>query len=180
MENTEEEKKYRHAEIVYPGQYKIESSLKQIVCRNDVERKTLLNLLRKEGPALFASYQKKIFVVDECFLKNGLFISECEYLGTTASIVFSNTSSKKSYADKYRSSNDKLLLQAHVDFHWVKKTVLISTQSCEFIIDYDNCNVMKFTGLDRPKEATVLYMQVFFENNQVCYMCWQLAEAAML
>lgn len=180
MENTDEEKKFRHAEIVYPGQLEILPYLKAVACRNDTERKTLLNLLRKEGTKLFVQYQKRIVVCDECFVRNGLYISECEYLGDTATIVFQNTALKRNYTNTYRKDNSKLELKARVDFHWDKKTVLLGTQSCEFVIDYDNCNVIKFTGLVKPKEATALYMQVFFEDKQVCYMCWQLADMAML
>lgn len=180
MENVEEEKRFRHAEIVHPGQIEILPYLKAIACRNDIERKTLLNLLRKEGSRLFTLYQKKIIVCDECFEKNGLYIAECEYSGDTATIVFQNTAKKKEYTNAHRNGNSKLELKAHVDFHWDKKTVLLGTQSCEFTIDYDNCTATKFTGLMKPKDATAMYMQVFFEDKQVCYMCWQLAEAAML
>lgn len=180
MDNAEEEKKYRHAEIIYPGQYEIAPSLKAIVCRNDVERKTLLNLLRGEGSKLFTLYQKYIVVRDDCFEKNGLYVSECEFIGTTATIVFSNTNSKKYYTNRYRKDDVKLVLSGHVDFHWHGKKMLLSTQSCEFVIDYDNCDAIKFTGLNRPQDANALYMQVYFENKQMCYMCWQLSEAAML
>ena len=180
MDNIDEEKKYRQAEIVFPGQYEISHSLRAIVCRNDVEKKTLMNLLRREGARLFDRYHKLITVVDDCFVKNGLYISECEYSGTTATIVFSNTQSKKNYTNKYRRDNEELVLNAHVDFHWDRKKELISTQSCEFLIDYDNCYEQKFIGLNRPKDATALYMAVYFENKQVSYLCWQLADSAML
>lgn len=40
MENPNLEKKYRQAEIVYPGEFPIEDTLCCIVCRNDIERQS--------------------------------------------------------------------------------------------------------------------------------------------
>ena len=46
MDNRDEDVKYRQAEILYPESYPIKNSLKYIVCRNEVERRTLLKLLK--------------------------------------------------------------------------------------------------------------------------------------
>ena len=180
MEDPDEEKKYRHAEIVYPMRFEITPALKAIACRNDIERKTLWNLLRKEGNKLFSQYHKYICVYDECFEKNGLYISECEYLGTTATIVFSNTSKKQTYINKYRVDGANLGMIGHVNFQWIRKSDILGMQSCDFKIDYEKSCMMTFTGLKRIENATSLHMQVYFENMLACYMCWQLADAAML
>ena len=49
MQNIDEEKKYRQAEIVVKGPFPIDSCLCAILCRNEVEKITLLNLLRSEN-----------------------------------------------------------------------------------------------------------------------------------
>ncbi len=67
MENPEVEKKFRHAEIVYPGAFNISESLRHIICRNDIERATLLNLLRKEDRRAFMKYKDYVVVNNECF-----------------------------------------------------------------------------------------------------------------
>ena len=56
-ENFKSTKNYRHAEIVHPNSMAIESCLSNILCRNSLERTTLLNLLREENPLAFAKYQ---------------------------------------------------------------------------------------------------------------------------
>ncbi len=180
MNDSEEEKKYRQAEIVYPGKFEVKPFLKAIACRNDVERKTLLNMLRREELGLFNEYKKMILVMDECFEKNGLFISECEYNNDTISIVLSDTTQKRYYTDKHKTNKDKLEVKMHADFAWMKKNVPIAGQGCDLIVDYENSNTITFTGLIRHKEATALFMRIFFEGKLVCYMCWQLADAAML
>lgn len=44
-------------ELLFPGAFPIDSSIKKIVCHNDIERAILLNLLRKESPKEFSKYK---------------------------------------------------------------------------------------------------------------------------
>jgi len=39
---------------------------------------------------------------------------------------------------------------------------------------------MTFTNLNKPYGATALYMRIYIEKKLVCYMCWQLADSALL
>lgn len=180
MENSEVEKKYRHAEIVYPGSFSIDSSMRNIVCRNDVERATLLNLLRKEDPKKFLKYKNLVVVCNECFECNGLFITQCNYYNDKVAIVFSNTAKKINYTSKYKcSASNQLLLNSEAEFEWMHSNDLILRQGCKFVIDYENTEYMTFTNLCKPKGATALYMKIFIENKLICYLCWQLAESAL-
>lgn len=181
MENREAEKKYRHAEIVFPGAFPIDGSLKGIVCRNDIERATLLNLLRKESLKEFAKYKDFVIVCNECFESNGLFIAQCNYHGDKAGIVFSKTAKKKQYTSKYKNNPaDQLLLSAEAEFEWMHSNTMIFRQGCTFQIDYERSEQMTFTNLNKPYGATALYMKIYIEKKLVCCMCWQLADSALL
>ncbi len=180
MSDPELEKKYRHAEIVYPDAFEIPQALKYIVCRNDIEKTTLLNLLRKEGTKLFSQYKDKVLIWGECFENNGLFIADCRYFEDKAILVFSNTYNKKRYTSKYKVNDKKMEMKASVEFDWEKSGNLLKRQNCQFSIDYEKTETVNFHGLLKPREAKVLYMRVFFESKLVCYMGWQLSDYAML
>ena len=49
-QNIEEVKSYRHAEINYPGKIEIAEYISFILCRNEIEKTSLLNMLRKTNP----------------------------------------------------------------------------------------------------------------------------------
>lgn len=53
-------RKYRHAEILYPNSYTIDDSLSVILCRNDVEKATLMTLLKKKDNKSYYKYKDKI------------------------------------------------------------------------------------------------------------------------
>jgi len=181
MENPELEKKYRHAEIVYPGAFDIRTSLQQIICRNDIERMTLLNLLRKEGGHIFSTYKDIVSVDNRCFMNNGLFISDCSYYKDRVAVVYSQTANKRRYTSQYKDSIDeKLELRAYAEFDWVRSSRLIERRSCNFDVDYENSERITFTNLESPQGATALFMKIFFEKKLVCYVCWQLSDSAIL
>lgn len=181
MENVEAEKRYRHAEIVFHGSFPIDSCIRKIVCRNDTERLTLLNLLRKESHRDFLKYKDLVVVRNDCFESNGLFITQCNYYGDRAAIVFSKTSKKANYTARYKDNPaDLLLLQAEAEFEWVRSGSTLSHQRCRFDVDYEKTEQMTFTNLQKPADATALNMKIFFEDKLVCFMCWQLAASALL
>ena len=77
FENFDTTKQYRHAEIVHQNSLAIESCISNILCRNNLERTTLLNLLKEENPLAFAKYKNIIKVYKrDTFENNGLFISD--------------------------------------------------------------------------------------------------------
>ena len=181
MEDVDSEKKFRQAEIVYEGTFCIDNSLRWIVCRNDIERATLLNLLRKKAPRAYIKYQNLIIVRSECFEHNGLFITQCNYYEDNVTLVFSQTAKKRQYISRYKENHEeKLLLNAEAEFKWMKSSNMVLKMGCEFQIDYENSEYLTFTKLKKPDDATALYMKVTIENKLVCYMCWQLASSALI
>ncbi len=181
MDDAELEKKYRHAEIIYPDQFPIDEALRKIVCRNDIERMTLLNLLRKNAPKAYSKYQNMIEVRTDCYEHNGLYVTRCNYFEDKAAVVFSKTANKEYYTRKYKQQpNDRLLLKAEAEFEWMHSDKLINRQVCGFTIDYEETENVVFSKLSKPSGATALHMRIKIENKLICYMCWQLAEAALL
>ncbi|MGN0242963.1 MAG: DarT ssDNA thymidine ADP-ribosyltransferase family protein [Lachnospiraceae bacterium] len=165
MENPELEKKYRHAEIIYPDAFEIKNSLRYIVCRNDIERATLLNLLRKEDIKKFSKYKDIVVVNNDCFENNGLYVNECRYYVDKVVIVYSKTANKNRYTNQYKENSDeKLELDAYAEFDWVHSSTLVERKSCSFSVDYENSESITFTNLVKPEGATALYMKVFFEK----------------
>ena len=180
MINTELEKKYRQAEIIHRGPLAINGRLVGIICRNEVERQTLLNLMRQESNKLFSVYHSIVVVRQDCFENNALFIDDCNYFENKIVLSFSKTYSKRSYVTSHRKNTEQLLVNARAELDYMRYSKLINRQGCDFIIDYERTNTITFTNIAREKGATSLHLKIYFEDKLVCYKCWQLSEGAML
>lgn len=181
MEDVSLEKKRRHAEIIYPGELSIDEMLESIICRNEIERLTLLNLLRKTSGRLFSRYKSYITVDNSCFENNGLYIDDCRYYNEQVVVVFSSTYNKKRYTERYKDEcTDQLAVQAYADFEWMDRQNVIEHKECSFIVDYENPRTIAFTNLTKPAGASALYMHIYFESRLVCYVCWHTVDSAML
>ena len=186
MQDVSIEKKYRQAEIITPGPFTIDSCLVYVICRNEVEKITLLNLLRMNDKSAYTKYKDKITVCkNDMFENNGLYITECQYYNNVASIVYSDTYQKHSYIQRYKPAQTDLApLNATADFEWVysgsKYKRTINRQSVSFQIDYEKHSGIVFNNLIRPHDANVLYTTIRIEGKLMCYMGQQLAETALL
>ena len=181
MDNPAVEKKKRQAEIIYPEAFPINVALCYVVCRNEIERITLLNLLRAESVKLFNSFHDRVVVQNDCFENNGLYITDCNYYDGRIAVTYSSTYSKKKYTNKYKMEDqDNLVIQAYAEFEWVKSRKIVERRNCKFLIDYENAETITFTGLQKPAGANALYMRMYFENRLMCYVCWHLNESAIL
>ena len=180
MDNSDVEKKFRQAEILYMGAFPINSCLQAICCRNNVERITLLNLLRSVDLEKYNMYKDKIWIVrDDMFICNGLFVTDCDYYDGTASIIFSNSCEKKRYTDKYKIVEQLRFLNIRVEFDWMGSGELLNRQYSEFPIDYENPKMITFRGLIEEKGAAVLYIKIYVEDKLMCFMNHQLSDAAL-
>ena len=180
MRNIDEEKKYRQAELVTKGPFPINSCLYAILCRNEVEKITLLNLLRDESPKTYTKYKDKIKVCKEnMFECNGLYITDCRYFDGKASILFSNTYEKRHYIRRHKTTKLRPL-EATIDFDWVSAKTLLNRQSTKFQIDYEEQSGIQFSGLSKPQNAKTLYTKIVIEGHLMCFMGQQLVEAALL
>lgn len=101
MENPEQEKLYRQAELSQVSPMEIESCLSYILCRNEFEQSMLLLLLKEKSNMLFLHYRPLIKVCKtNMFQNNGLFIENSYYLRSKnrLSILFSDDYDRKRYA----------------------------------------------------------------------------------
>lgn len=181
MENAEEEKRYRHAEIITEGPFEIDSCLEYILCRNEIEKITLLNLLRQKSVKTYDKYKNRIKISKkDMFEANGLYVTDCRYYHGVASITFSNTEAKRIYTTRYKNS-DLRKLNAVADFLWVSaRRGVLNRQSASFQIDYEKPSIMKFKVSPPDDSAKSLYIILKIEGKLMCYMGQHLSEAALL
>ena len=183
IENREQIK-YRHAELLYPNAFRIADCVQFILCRNSIEKTTLMNMLKKKNQKAFYKYKPIIKVCREnMFEKNGLFVTECTYHGRTASISFSNTLAKKKYADKLMTQNgvDRLdPINAKAEFEWINVKGLVNHSETDFKLDYTNTPSVVFNNLTEFKEAKNIGIKLFLEDKLMCYIEHPLAEIELI
>ena len=181
MENPDEEKRYRQAEIITSGPFRIDSCLEAVLCRNECEKITLLYLLRSKSSKTYDKYKNIIRVCrKDMFECNGLYVTDCRYYNGIASVSFSNNASKQAYIARYKNGNLRDL-NAVIDFEWVSagKEVL-NRQSVSFQISYENTPGFQFRVLPPPARARSLYTILKIEGKLMCYMGQDLLEAALM
>lgn len=179
MLNPQLEVKYRQAEVLHLGPLNIDVCLKKIICRNDIKRDSLLNLLRSH-PSAYDKYVDKVFVkTDNIFEYNGLFISRCDYFDGKLTVSYSHTKEKMDYL--YRYSNDILSpIRACTVFSWSDGKRLVEQKISEYKIFYDKPMNLIFTELKAPLNATALYVSLYLDECLMGYIGIQLSKAALL
>lgn len=172
FDNFEENKPYRHAEILHPDSMRIDSCIDTILCRNSVERMTLLNLLREKNPLQYRTYKDRIKICkSDMFEYNGLYITECNFYNNTLSVRFSDTSNKRNYTNsQMRKHNlDKLeSLTVKVVLDWYTTKNLYEHKETTTIIEYDDINAITFSKLPTVPNAKFLRVMVYIEENLMC------------
>lgn len=144
-------KKIRQAEILYPGEYSIKDALVAVVCRNEPERATLLNMLNEvdEG-GTFNRYKSYVMVSrGDMFYNNAFFIKDVSYNSGSVRILFNDSYSKDKYARNenkiekqlpglktlitlswFTSSKDELYSKsAAVDLSYNQKEILLNLET---------------------------------------------------
>lgn len=180
MTNPLEETKTRQAEILYPKKYPIENSLRQIVCRNEIERNTLLKLLRKRSNRLFAKYKDKIIVKREIFEKNGLYVNSINYYNGHLEISFNENYEKIQFcsSQKRRNNVDKLdPVQCEVILRWSKMNgALIDEAIYKGEFDYETIKSIS-CNLPIHKDAKILEVTLLFDKSLMCSLDLRLSES---
>lgn len=172
FDNFEENKPYRHAEILHPNSMRIDSCIDTILCRNSVERMTLLNLLREKNPLQYRIYKDRIKTCkSNMFENNGLYITECNFYNNTLSVRFSDTPNKKTYIkNQMRKNNlDRLEpLTVKVVLDWYTTKNLYEHKETTTSIEYDNINAITFSKLPIVPNAKILRVMIYIEENLMC------------
>ena len=168
-ENFNEIKKYRHAELLLPGSYNIDDSLAYIVCRNEVERQSLLNLLLDKSITAYSHYIQYIYVSSKrnMFFYNGLYIDSCSYSEGAVIITFSDSSQRMQYAMRHSNTSEELSVSVTVIMKWITAGKVYRKVERQFVIEYIDCKPLVIkTGIEEKIEY--LEVEIYFENALMC------------
>lgn len=171
----DEIRKYRHAEILYPNAYRIDSSLKFILCRNEIEKATLMTLLKKKD---FISYKKYKNIIKICksdmFECNGLYLKDVSFGIGSISFTFTDTYLKSKYEQSQMEKHDcdsLSLVSAEFLFKWSSGNGhSIAELSFEKKIDYQTPGRIVFSQLPEYKGAKNITVTLIIEEKLICYI----------
>lgn len=173
-ENFDETKIYRHAEIVHSGSMEIAPYLNTILCRNSIERVTLLNLLKEKDPLAYRKYCDRIKVYKKnTFENNGLFVSDCLYHENTISISFSDFYAQKYYARRMmdRFGIDSLdPVEVRIEIDWFNSRANVSHREIKSFVDYIDPKTINITNLPEYSKAGEIGVKVYLDEKLVCYV----------
>ena len=175
FENLEATKAYRHAEIVHPDSLAISSCIKTILCRNSLERTTLLNLLRDENPLAATKYKSIIKVPkQDVFENNGLFLTDCVYFSNMVTIMFSDAYNGREYIrrmmNRYKLTKLKPIRMI-VNLEWVNSRKIIYQETVESHVNVrEPGGIITITGIRSFSQAKKIRIKVFFEDKLMCYV----------
>lgn len=169
--NLADVKKYRHAEILHPDSLQISTCLENVLCRNNVERSTLLNMLKERNYKKYKEYQSIIKICKkDMFENNGLFVTDFRYHENQMSISFSDTQEKKRYIQTMQEKNGALELKpvtVRITLRWMNGKSLIKQMNAETQIDYRTCTGLTYR-IPNVQAAKELKVQVYFDDKLMC------------
>ncbi len=180
-----DEKAFRQAEILYPDKFPINHCLKFIICRNEIEKATLLNLLKSEDEQLFSRYKNMIRINKEAmFENNGLFITDFAYKKNAASFTFSDTYEKHQYETKMLKNLEKNIeglarINCEIRFEWLNDKHLLHTIIRVIRIRLDQ-KILKFENLPEIEGANLLRIKFFMKNKLMCHIEQNLENSELL
>ena len=184
IEDIQTTKPYRHAEILHPNALPIEGLLDTILCRNEIERTTLLNMLYETDKHAFRKYQSIIKICKEnMFEKNGFYLTDCRYINRSINLAFSDTRAKKRYTQRMREKKgdnplDELELQ--IEMEWKNHREHIYQSSVIIPIDYENSSSVLITDIPSIPRATLLQIRVSIEDKTLCFVNQSLNSADLI
>lgn len=179
----DESSKYRQAEILAPDSFDFSGCLSRILCRNEVELVTLLNILKKDAPECFDKYSNIIKVYSEdTFFKNGLFVEACDYYDGAIFIEFYHRQESLDYVKKYNKDKKNLNpISVDIELDWVDSDMNVIKQiHATTNINYLNPLSCKITHLPCIEGAVNLGVRVYFEKELMCYVIHSLQDSELI
>lgn len=175
FDRFEETKAYRHAELMHPNSMPIEPCISHILCRNSLERTTLMNLLRETNRIAFERYKNLIKVYNRnTFENNGIFITDCSYNKNAISISFSDTYASKLYIERMMRKNeisDLKPIKVRVMLKWFNARTVFWQESIKAHIDVRNTgSILTIKGLPEIRQAKSIGITVYFDDMLMCYI----------
>lgn len=181
FDNFGETKNYRHAEIVHPDALAIESCIKSILCRNNLDRTTLLNLLKEKDKLSFARYKNIVRIATkETFENNGLFISELLYHDNSISIVFSDTYLGKRYVERMMKKfeiQELPPIKMRICLKWFHTKGIVKQQEITTTLDIMARPTVTIKNIPTVSTAKSLGIEVYFDDKLVCYTIYPVENA---
>lgn len=165
----ENEKKYRHAEILFPESYNIDQSLLYVFCRNEVERQTLLKLLLDKSLTAYPRYKQRIYVSSKrnIFFYNGLYIDNCYYCNGAINIIFSDSYQRLQYAKRHRVDLDDIELKVSIIVKWIANGNVYRQAERDLKINYLQCDDIQ-VKTDIEDKTERLEVVIYFEQSLMC------------
>ncbi len=166
----EEDRKYRHAEILCPNEYNIDDSINVILCRNEVEKSTFMTILKERNETLFYKYKKIIKVCrSDMFQKNGLFVDDIVFGENVVAFNFAD------YVDKYKYDKRQMDKQNMVEllpieleflFQWLdsKKEILFE-RKLKHMMNYLDTRPITVSGIPNYEKAKIMKISLFVEHK---------------
>lgn len=169
-DNLQELLPYRHAEILHPDMLNIDSCIKYVLCRNDVEKVSLLNLLKLKSQKSFIRYKNIIKVCkSDMFYQNGLYIDDCRYNDNRIVLSFADTWEKNKYISRYSKNIDELdPISMRIELDWFNSRGTLYHSAIKTDLDYAHSSTLNINRLPSVPSATAIRIRVYIEN---CIMC---------
>lgn len=173
-ERIKETRSFRHAEIMLPSPFDIRSCLRRILCRNQLERTTLLNMLRHKGSAAAFNAYKDIIVCPkrEVFQNNGLFIKSCTCLDNILSLSFEDTSESRKYIRTMKERNNVENLEpvtVNLFLEWCQGSRLLQSLPLAFKVNAESPQIPPLR-LPAFAMANVLRIRAYIDENLMCFI----------
>ena len=183
-ENFAEKKPYRHAEILHPNPFRIDTAIHSILCRNSVERLTFLNILKREDPFAYQKYRNIIKVCNrDMFEENSLFITDCQYHDNVINLSFSEKYRRRYYTERMKDKNEVAKLKPvklRIELDWYNRRSSIHHAEISALLDYEEAKEITCKGLQHYSGATILSVKVYFEQDLMCFMEYPLSDAELI
>lgn len=177
-------KDYRHAEIQHPTAMEIDTCIEKIICRNTIEKTTLLNMLSQRNPLSFNKYKHLVAICKEdMFVNNGLFIKDCRYYNKSLVISFSDTSAKKKYITRMMKNNKVNSLEPvslKILLEWCNSKTHIHHAILEGKKQYDEKTFLCIKNLPQFAGANTLRIQIFIDGKLMCYVNHALMDSELI
>ena len=182
--NINETKPYRHAEILHPNSLQIDSCINYILCRNNVERTTLLNMLKNRNQLAFRKYKDIIKICkSDMFEHNGLYVTDCQYHDNVISVSFSDSRDKASYTRSLKQKNnvsDLKPVTVRLELDWLNSRGVVYHNATQTQIDYERTVNISFKGLRNFPNAKIIRIQVLIEDKLMCFVEFSLETSELI
>lgn len=170
--------RFRHAEINHPNAFPTAKSLRHILCRNEIEKATLLQLLYEKDYKTYVLYNGMIKVYnDHLFYNNGLFISDCRFYNNSISISFSDSYLRSKHIDYLARKNhipDVLKVSMSVELEWKNNKKVLDKKTTEIQIDYEKPGTILLQRIPIVPSAKTLHVHIYFEGKLMTYRAFSI------